>query len=216
MPCSRCKMAPPMLGLLNIVTKQKSFFFLSVYEQFAGKPCKMTWNLLQITQTSTTPSSSVFLLPSFKNFLSWLRASTLLHVSSLIARLMQCHVGFLVMWKREREVRERGCCFARQPPHKLNFRIMIQLDHHCTSFSCHATYNVPFLFIQIKELKSFYETTYKTTINCLISRLKITCHAWDYLLDNINVLALRTERRRWESSTKSLIFRISKNFSSNN
>jgi len=114
------------------------------------------------------------------------------------------------------EVEERGCCFARQPPHKLNFRIMIQLDHHCTSFSCHATYNVPFLFIQIKELKSFYETTYKTTINCLISRLKITCHAWDYLLDDTNVLALRAERRRWESSTKSLIFRISKMFSSNN
>ena len=50
-----------------------------------------------------------------------------------------------------------------------------------------------FLFTQIKELKSFYETTYKTTYytSCLISRLKITCHAWDYLLDDTNVLALK-------------------------
>ena len=71
-------------------------------------------------------------------------ASTLLYVSSLIARLMQCHVGFLVVWRKESEVRERDRCFARQPSHKLNFRTTRQLNYHYTSFSCHATYNIPF------------------------------------------------------------------------
>ena len=91
------------------------------------------------------------------------------------SHLIQCHIVFLVMWRRESEVRERGRCFARQPPHKLNFRTMKQLDHNCISFSCHAIYNIPFLFTQIKELKSFYEIIYKIIycISCLISRLKI-------------------------------------------
>jgi hypothetical protein len=33
-----------------------------------------------------------------------LRASTLVHVSSPISRPMQCHIGFLMMWRREKEV----------------------------------------------------------------------------------------------------------------
>ena len=83
-------------------------------------------------------------LPMVCLFCWFLRASTLLHVSGLITRLMQCHVRFLVMWRRESKVRERGRCFARQPPHKLNFRTTRQLNHYCTRFSCHATYNIPF------------------------------------------------------------------------
>ena len=52
-----------------------------------------------------------------------MRAGTLLHVSGLKSRLMQCHVEFLVMW-RESEVRERGGCLTKQPSHRLNFRSM--------------------------------------------------------------------------------------------
>jgi hypothetical protein len=34
-----------------------------------------------------------------------LRASTLIiHVNSLISRPMQCHIEFLMMWRREKEV----------------------------------------------------------------------------------------------------------------
>jgi len=94
-----------------------------------------------------------------------LRASTLLHVSGFIARLIQCHVRFLVMWRRESDVREWACCFARQPPHKLNFRTMKQLDHNC--------------------------------ISCLINRLKITCHAWDFLLDDTNAAATFNRQFDW-------------------
>ena len=94
------------------------------------------------------------------NCCTYTKASTLVHVSGLIARLMQCHVSFLVMWRRESEMRKEYRCFTRQPPHKLNFRTMRQLDHHRTSFCCHATYNIPFLFTQIKKLKSFYGTIY--------------------------------------------------------
>ena len=48
----------------------------------------------------------------------------MLHVNNIIGRLMQCHIEFAVMWWRESEVRERGGCFAKQPPHRLKFRSM--------------------------------------------------------------------------------------------
>ena len=49
-------------------------------------------------------------------------AGTLLYISSLIGRLMQYHIEFLVMWRRESEVREKCGCFAKQPSHRLKFR----------------------------------------------------------------------------------------------
>ena len=51
-----------------------------------------------------------------------LRAYILLHVDGLIDRLMQCHVRFLVMYRRESEVREIGGWLAKQPSHRLKFR----------------------------------------------------------------------------------------------
>ena len=59
---------------------------------------------------------------------------TLLHVNDLIVRLMQCHIEFLMLWRRESKVREKCRCFARQSPHKLNFRTMRQLDHHSSLY----------------------------------------------------------------------------------
>lgn len=40
-------------------------------------------------------------------------ASILLHIIGLIGHLMQVHVRFLTRWRREREEREPGSCFAR-------------------------------------------------------------------------------------------------------
>jgi hypothetical protein len=68
-----------------------------------------------------------------------LRASTLVHVSSPVGRPMQCHIRFLMMWKRESKERERGCCLAKQPPHERSNRLMRQLHNHCMSSCCHAT-----------------------------------------------------------------------------
>jgi len=81
-------------------------------------------------------------------------ASTLLHVSSLIGHLMQVHIRFLIRWRRERERggREQGGCFARKPPHRLKFRTMRPLPHHCTSCYCHATHNILLFNTQIMEL----------------------------------------------------------------
>jgi hypothetical protein len=46
-----------------------------------------------------------------------IRASTLVHITNLISRLMQCHIGVLMMWRRESKEREIGHCLAKQPPH---------------------------------------------------------------------------------------------------
>ena len=43
-----------------------------------------------------------------------------LHISGLIGNLMQGHVGISMMW-RDSEAREKGHCFAKQPPNKLKF-----------------------------------------------------------------------------------------------
>jgi hypothetical protein len=93
-----------------------------------------------------------------------LRASTLLHVSCLIGRPMQCHTRFLMMWMRESEERERGRCFAKQPPHERNNHLMRQLHNHCMSCCCHATHNIPFLYAQIK---GFYYSTRRLKDNSL-------------------------------------------------
>jgi hypothetical protein len=55
------------------------------------------------------------------------RASTLVHISSPIGRLMQCHIGFLMMWRRESTERERGRCLAKQPPHEQNNYLMREI-----------------------------------------------------------------------------------------
>ena len=58
----------------------------------------------------------------------------MLHVSGIILHLMQCHVGSLLMWKKERGKRKRDRCFTKQSPHELKFRTMRQLIlHYCTS-----------------------------------------------------------------------------------
>jgi hypothetical protein len=44
-----------------------------------------------------------------------IRASTLLHISNPIGRPMQCHIRFLMTWRRESKERERGRCLAKQP-----------------------------------------------------------------------------------------------------
>ena len=51
-----------------------------------------------------------------------IRAGILLHVSSLIGRPVQCHVEFLVMWRKESQMREKGGCLAKQPSYRLKFR----------------------------------------------------------------------------------------------
>jgi hypothetical protein len=82
-------------------------------------------------------------------FYSMIRASTLLHVSGIIGCLMQMHVIFLMMWRREGEERERGGCFAKQPSHRLKLRTMRPLIHHCMSCCCHATHNISFFSFHI-------------------------------------------------------------------
>jgi hypothetical protein len=80
-----------------------------------------------------------------------MRANTLVHVSSPIGRPMQCHIGFLMMWRRERKERERGCCLAKQPPHERNNYLMRQLHNHCMSCCCHATHNIPFYVHKLRN-----------------------------------------------------------------
>ena len=65
-----------------------------------------------------------------------LRAGILVNISGLIGRLMQCHIRFLVTWRRESEVRERGGCFAKQPSHRLKFRsIIVYISQTISSIS---------------------------------------------------------------------------------
>jgi hypothetical protein len=42
-----------------------------------------------------------------------LRANTLLHVSGLILRLIQCHVWFFLMWTKKKEEREKKVVVSR-------------------------------------------------------------------------------------------------------
>jgi hypothetical protein len=122
----------------------------------------------------------------------FLRASTLLQVSCPIGRPMQCHIRFLMMWRRESEERERGRCFTKQPPHERNSHLMRQLHNHCLSCCCHAIHNIPFLYAQIK---GFYYST-RWLIRQLIVQVlywvdPILCvNACDDLSDDTNVLAL--------------------------
>ena len=81
-------------------------------------------------------------------------AGTLLHVSGLVRRLVQCHIGFLLMWRKKRIEREQGGC-----SHKLKFRIMRQLFYHYMSCCCHATHNFTFIISINYGIVSYYETT---------------------------------------------------------
>jgi hypothetical protein len=103
---------------------------------------------------------------------------------------MHCHVGFLMMWRRESKERERGRCLAKQPPHERSNYLMRQLHNHCMSCCCHATHNILFLCTQIKEL---YRSTRRLTrqlfvhVVCWVDpRLRV--NAWDNLSDRTNVL----------------------------
>jgi hypothetical protein len=107
---------------------------------------------------------SFILIP--KNW--FLRASKLVHVSSPIARLMQCCIWFLMMWRRESKERERDRCLAKQPPHERNNYLMRQLHNHCMSYRCHATHNIPCLYAQIKELYKSYKSTRQLTRQLII------------------------------------------------
>ena len=81
-------------------------------------------------------------------------ASTLLHISSLIDRLMQVHVGFFIRWRRKGEDSELDGCFAKQPPHRSKFRTMRQFSQNYMS-CCHTTHNIFFFFAQITEYYIF-------------------------------------------------------------
>jgi hypothetical protein len=109
--------------------------------------------------------------------LHWLilRAGTLLHISSLVRCLMQCHVVFLLMWRKERGERENGRCFAKQPPHKLKIRNMRQPFYELL-----LTCNLELYFYYMHKLTS-YDLLRDNLENdhcicCLLSRLKITWH----------------------------------------
>jgi len=62
---------------------------------------------------------------------------------------MSCHIDFLINMeeigeRREREIRERGGGFVKQPPHSIKPRAMRRLMHHYTSSCCHATHKHSF------------------------------------------------------------------------
>jgi hypothetical protein len=95
---------------------------------------------------------------------SGLRASTLVHVSSPIGRPMQCHIGFLMMWKRESKEREKSRCLAKQPPHERNNYLMRQLHNHCMSCCCHATHNIPFYEHKLRNYIDLATTTHTMVV----------------------------------------------------
>jgi hypothetical protein len=43
-----------------------------------------------------------------------LTISILLYISYPIGNFIQCHIIFLIIWRRERKVRERCACFTKQ------------------------------------------------------------------------------------------------------
>jgi hypothetical protein len=67
----------------------------------------------------------------------YIRASTLLHISCPIGRLMLCHIRFLVMWKRESKERKRllpretTASWAKQPPHGPTSQPLYELLLSC-------------------------------------------------------------------------------------
>ena len=120
--------------------------------------------------------------------LNFIRAGTLLHVSGIISHLMQCHIRFLVMWRRESKVRERGGCLAKQPSHRLKFRSMRLL---CTIVQVVVAMQLKYFFISSTNQGMWYnyETTKKTSHckSCLVGRFKITCHCIRSIQDYVSL-----------------------------
>jgi hypothetical protein len=117
-------------------------------------------------------------------FYSMIRASTLLHVSGIIGCLMQMHVIFLMMWRREGEERERGGCFAKQPPHRLKIRTIKLLTNYC--MSCRrTTQNIPI----------FHSTTYGI---CYYYNKKMTTYCRGRPFNRLNMICycMRSSIRR--------------------
>jgi hypothetical protein len=84
-------------------------------------------------------------------FCCYLRTSKLLYASGVIGYLMQIHVEFFMIWRREGKERELGGCFAKQPPHRLKLRTTRPFTHHCTSCYCHTTHNIPFFIPKFRD-----------------------------------------------------------------
>jgi hypothetical protein len=73
-----------------------------------------------------------------------IRAGTLLHVSSLISCPVQCHIEFLVMLRKESQMREKCGCLAKQLSYRLKFRSMRLLS---TLYELLLPWNLKYFFI---------------------------------------------------------------------
>jgi hypothetical protein len=108
--------------------------------QQVHEPRNAFWELMDLSDTSWQVDGPpvYFTLLFFKVY--W--ASTLVHVSSPKGHLMQCHIGFLMMWRREQG--ERKMSLPRETTTSWTKQLMRQLHNYCMSFCCHETHNIPF------------------------------------------------------------------------
>jgi hypothetical protein len=107
----------------------------------------------------------------------------LLHANGPISFLMQYHVRFLMMLRRESEERERGRCSTKQPPHEWNNHSTKKLHNHCMSCCFHATHNIPVLHTQIKK---FYYSTRRLIWQLIV---QVLCWVDPYYMASTLVLS---------------------------
>lgn len=106
-----------------------------------------------------------------------MRASALVYLSSLICGLMRCHIEFLIIWRREREVREKDSCFAKQPPLKLILGLWDNLyttAHVVVVMKLTSIYYYVHKLRTLELLRQLKKSTYRTCY--LLSCLIITWH----------------------------------------